>query len=196
MHLRSKLRKKYIKLYQYLRILHYSLMSDQRYSQPSCKILQPLLLQGKGKISINESVILGYFPSPEFYSGYHHIEARTSDSSIEIGKNTFINNSATIIADKAKIFIGKNVLVGPNFIALSSNFHPINSLNRLSRNYTGENILIDDNVFIGTNVTILKGVSIGTNSVIGANSLVNINIPPNSIAMGNPIQILRKINFE
>lgn len=195
MYIRTRIKKKYRQIFQHLRILHYSFLSVRKHDFPKCRISQPLLLLGQGVVTIRENVTLGFFPSPGFFSGYQHIEARTLDSSIEIGENTIINNSATIIADKAHIYIGKSVLIGQNFTALSSNFHPINSKNRLSKDYTGKNIMIDDNVFIGANVTVLQGVRIGINSVIGANSLVNINIPANSIALGNPIQVIKMINF-
>jgi acetyltransferase-like isoleucine patch superfamily enzyme len=189
-------KKYYRSVYQKLRKLHYKILSSIKISNKSLIINQPALFLGNGEIVIGDYLILGFYPSPFFYNGYNHIEARTIDSKIIFGKNVFINNSSTIIADKATIKIEDNVLIGQNFTAISSDFHPINRLNRKSQNYIGKDIVIKKNVFIGANVTILKGVIIGENSVIGSSSLVNINIPANTIATGNPIKIVREINFE
>lgn len=41
--------------------------------------------------------------------------------------------------------------------------------------------------------TILKGVHIGNNVIIGANSLVNKDIPDNSVAAGNPCNVLMSL---
>jgi acetyltransferase-like isoleucine patch superfamily enzyme len=55
-------------------------------------------------------------------------------------------------------------------------------------------IIIEDNVFIGTNAIVLKGVTIGTNSIIGAGSVVTHDIPPNSVAAGNPCKVIMSID--
>lgn len=54
-------------------------------------------------------------------------------------------------------------------------------------------IIIQDDVFIGANVVVKKGVTIGENSVIGMNSVVVHDIPPNSVAVGNPCRVIRTI---
>lgn len=46
--------------------------------------------------------------------------------------------------------------------------------------------VIGNDVWIGQNVTILPGVHIGDGAIIGMNSVVASNIPPYSIAAGNP----------
>ena len=47
---------------------------------------------------------------------------------------------------------------------------------------------------IGCNVTILPRVVIGEHSLIGAGSVVVGDIPPYSIAVGNPAKVIKKIN--
>jgi galactoside O-acetyltransferase len=54
-------------------------------------------------------------------------------------------------------------------------------------------IVIEDDVWIGANVTILKGVTIGRGSIIGANSVVTSDIPPFSIAVGQPARVVRSL---
>lgn len=51
-------------------------------------------------------------------------------------------------------------------------------------------ICIGDNVFIGARAIILKGVTIGEGSVIGAGAVVAKDIPPFSIAVGNPVRVI------
>lgn len=51
---------------------------------------------------------------------------------------------------------------------------------------------IGNNVDIGANVCIVGDVTIGDNVVIGAGSVVVKDIPPNSVAVGNPARVLEK----
>lgn len=55
-------------------------------------------------------------------------------------------------------------------------------------------ITIGNDVWIGANVTILKGVTIGDGAVIGAGSVVTRDIPPYTVAAGNPIRLLRTLS--
>lgn len=57
-------------------------------------------------------------------------------------------------------------------------------------------ITIGDNVWIGTRAIVLKGVSIGEGSIIGAGSIVTNDIPPYSIAAGNPAKVIKEIDNE
>ena len=45
---------------------------------------------------------------------------------------------------------------------------------------------------IGQNVTVMPGVHIGDGAIIAANSVVTKDIPPYSIAGGNPCRMIRK----
>lgn len=54
-------------------------------------------------------------------------------------------------------------------------------------------VVIGNNVFIGAGSTILPGVTIGDNSIIGAGSIVNKDIPPNTVAAGVPVRIIKSL---
>lgn len=54
-------------------------------------------------------------------------------------------------------------------------------------------IHICDKAWIGFGVTILKGVTIGEGAVIGAKSVVTKDIPPYSVACGNPAVVVREL---
>lgn len=52
--------------------------------------------------------------------------------------------------------------------------------------------VIDNDVWIGQHVTVMPGVHIGDGAIIGANSVVASDIPPYSIAVGNPCRVVKK----
>jgi len=53
---------------------------------------------------------------------------------------------------------------------------------------------IGDNVFIGEQSIVLPGVTIGDNTVIGAGSVVSSDIPGNSVAAGNPCEVIEDLS--
>lgn len=57
--------------------------------------------------------------------------------------------------------------------------------------YKGDTIVGND-VWIGQDVTVMPGVKIGDGAIIASNSVVTKDVPPYSIAGGNPIKIIRK----
>lgn len=52
--------------------------------------------------------------------------------------------------------------------------------------------VIGNDVWIGQNAVILPGVHIGDGAIIGANSVVGRDIPPYSVAVGNPVRVIRR----
>lgn len=122
---------------------------------------------------------------------------------IYIGNNVSVNMNCTFV-DCNKIIIGDNVLIASN-VQIYTATHPIELEERLVENWNPENgeyfcntyalpITIGDGCWIGGGVIILPGVSIGNGSVIGAGSVVTKDIPENSVAVGNPCRVIRKIN--
>ncbi len=109
---------------------------------------------------------------------------------IHIGQGSFINMNCNFI-DDGKITIGKNVLFGPA-VTIVTVGHPVNPAMR-EYMYT-DPVTIKDNVWVGASVTICPGVTIGENSVIGAGSVVTKDIPANSVAVGNPCRVIRRID--
>ena len=171
--------------------MFYSFLSDRVVTGI---IIQPVLARGVGEIITAESVSFGVERSPLFFSTYIYLDVRRETGGIYIGKNTFINNNASIISDGCKIRIGDNCLIGTNVQIIDSDFHDLNPSTR----FGGSNVLradvnIMNNVFIGNNVTVLKGVTVGDNSVIASGSIVSSHIPANVIAAGVPAKVVRSI---
>lgn len=52
--------------------------------------------------------------------------------------------------------------------------------------------IVGNDVWIGQNVTVMPGVHIGDGAIIGANSVAAKDIPPYTIAVGNPCRVIKK----
>ena len=107
----------------------------------------------------------------------------------------FYSNYNLVILDCAQITIGDHVFIAPN-CCIAAAGHPLDKEQRNSGLEYGYPITIESNVWIGANVSILPNVTIGEGSIIGAGSVVNKDIPPYSIAVGNPCKVVRKITPE
>lgn len=110
-------------------------------------------------------------------------------ATLTIGDNVGI--SAASIWCKLSIQIGNNVNIGADTILLDTDGHSLDHLVRRNRQLDPcsdkrRPIVIEDDVLIGARCIILKGVTIGARSIIGAGSVVTKNIPPDTIAAGNP----------
>jgi maltose O-acetyltransferase len=96
------------------------------------------------------------------------------------------------VLDSAKVIIGSNVFFAPGVQIYTAN-HPLDATLRK----TIENALpitIGNDCWIGGNAIILPGISIGNGCVIGVGSVATKNIPDNSLAVGNPAKVIRKLN--
>lgn len=54
-------------------------------------------------------------------------------------------------------------------------------------------VTIGDNVWIAAGAQVLPGGTIGESSVIGAGSVVTRDVPPYSLAVGNPCRVIRQL---
>ena len=53
--------------------------------------------------------------------------------------------------------------------------------------------MLKKNCKIGSHSVIMPGVTVGENSLVGAFSFVNKDIPANSLALGIPVKVIKKI---
>ncbi len=114
-------------------------------------------------------------------------------SRLEIGDDVALNSFVMLNAGcGGTIDIGDNVVIGPMTVIRAAN-HRFNDPNVPIRaqGHRGGHIKIEDDVWLGAHVTVLPNVTIGRSSVIGAGSVVTKDIPPYSVAVGNPAKVIR-----
>lgn len=122
---------------------------------------------------------------------------------IYLGSNVSVNMNCTFV-DCNRITIGNNVLIASN-VQLYTATHPVELSERLTPGWVPDMeeyfcrtyalpITIGNGCWLGGGVVVLPGVTIGNGSVIGAGSVVTKDIPENSLAVGSPCRVIRKIN--
>lgn len=149
------------------------------------------LIRGRSRIDV--------FPYNKFNVG--------NNSTIE--DFSVINNGSgdVIIGDFARVGIG-SVIIGPvsmgngsglgQHVFISGFNHDYNdgTKNSSGQGLVVKPVIIEDDVHIGANSVITAGVTIGHRTQIGAGSVVTKNIPPFSVAVGNPCRVIKQFNHE
>lgn len=108
------------------------------------------------------------------------------------GNRVYANFNLTLV-DDTHIYVGDNVMFGPN-VTIATAGHPILPELRKKGYQYNMPVRIGKNCWLGAGVIVLPGITVGDNSVIGAGSVVTKDIPPNVVAVGNPCKILRPIS--
>ena len=121
---------------------------------------------------------------------------------VHIGATTFVNANCVFL-DSAEIRIGANGLIAPSVQLLTAT-HPLRAAERIvppAERRDGRSpyrtharpITVGDDVWIGAGTIVFPGVTIGDGSTIGAGSLVTTDIPPHSLAFGQPCRVRRTL---
>jgi len=154
--------------------------------------------QGKGSLIRGRSRI-DVFPYNKFVVG----------SYATIEDFTVINNGSgdVIIGNNARVGIG-SVIIGPVslgqgsglgqhvFISGFNHGYQDGTKNSSKQNLDVKPVIIEEEVHIGANSVVTAGVTIGKRTQIGAGSVVTKNIPPFSVAVGNPCKVIKQFNHE
>ncbi len=131
----------------------------------------------------------------------------------EIGRLTTIEDFCTInngsgdviLGSRVRIGIG-SVVIGPVtmgdgsglgqnvFVAGFSHGYSDASKNSSVQPLEIKPVIIEKEAHIGANSVVLPGITIGKRCQIGAGSVVTKDIPPFSIAVGNPARIIKRYN--
>lgn len=181
-------------LFRLARKLKYQALSENTCKGPRPKMKQPLLLAGSGEISFGTNVKIGVSSSPNLYSSYCYIEARSVSAKIKIGRNTRINNNFSVISQSGSISVGQNCLIGHDVFIIDSDFHQLNpDLRHSGPKSMSQPVYIGSNVYIGSRAIILKNTVIGDGSVVAAGAVASGAFPSRSLIAGNPAKVIRAL---
>ncbi|MBC7553562.1 MAG: acyltransferase [Taibaiella sp.] len=111
-----------------------------------------------------------------------------------IGNNTLIGMGNVIIGP---VNIGNDVIFAQNIVAsgLNHEYRDI-SMPVHRQNVTVGQITVEDECWIAANVVITAGVTIGRHCVIAAGAVVTKDIPPYTVAAGNPAKPIKRYDHD
>lgn len=136
----------------------------------------------------------GVWIEPPFFCDY--------GAHVFIGAESFVNVNCVFL-DSAEIRIGENALIGPGVQLLTAS-HPLRAADRVVPSderlpnvspyrTLARPIRIGNNVWLGAGTIVMPGVTIGDNVTVGAGSLVTGDLPPNTLAFGQPCRVQRHL---
>lgn len=132
-----------------------------------------------------------------------HVNARIEPGCIiregaEIGNNVIgmmgaVVNIGAVVGDGtmldmncvvgARALVGKNCHVGAGAV-LAGVLEPPSATP----------VVIEDDVLIGANAVVLEGTTVGQGSVVAAGAVVTTDIPPMSVAAGQPARVIKQVD--
>ncbi|MBM7585062.1 carbonic anhydrase/acetyltransferase-like protein (isoleucine patch superfamily) [Bacillus pakistanensis] len=122
----------------------------------------------------------------------------TISGDVEIGEESSIWFNTVIRGDVAPTKIGKKVNIQDNSILHQSPNNTLLIEDEVTIGHGGilHSCKIRKNALIGMGSTILDNAEIGEGAFIGAGSLVPQGkvIPPNTLAFGRPVKVIREVN--
>jgi galactoside O-acetyltransferase len=153
------------------------------------------------KVSISKNVTISNFQSikigdfSSIMSGsflYSH-----DNGQLSIGSRCSVNHNVMVDASCGEIFIGNDVLIGPNTVlrAANHNFSDPFTPTRAQGHIFGR-IIIGDNVWIGANTVVTANVKIGCGCIVGAGSIVTKDLPDMTVCVGVPAKPIRLRKFD
>jgi acetyltransferase-like isoleucine patch superfamily enzyme len=110
---------------------------------------------------------------------------------VTVGRNFLVAGNVMINAGGG-FTAGDDVLIGPQtkIWTINQRFDdPAKPVRE--QGYEQKPVVIGNDVWIGAQCVILPGVTIGDHAVVGAGSVVSRDVPPWSIAVGNPARVVR-----
>lgn len=110
---------------------------------------------------------------------------------IRLAEHVFVNANCTFL-DGAYITIGAHTLIGPD-VKIYTPHHPMDFVERRGSKEYAYPVTIGEDCWIGGGSVICPGVTVGNRCIIGAGSVVTKDIEPDSVAVGNPARIIKKL---
>jgi acetyltransferase-like isoleucine patch superfamily enzyme len=117
------------------------------------------------------------------------------EGEVTVGEYTTLSDLT--ISTNARVSIGGYGMLGWEVVIADTSY----AVPPASRGALGDDggaaanndVVVADNVWVGARAVLLGGARIGEGSVIGAGSVVDFEVPPRSIAAGNPGRVVGPI---
>ena len=113
---------------------------------------------------------------------------------IHLGEGVYINYNCCFL-DGGGIRVGAHTLIGPA-VQIYTPEHPMDYRLRRQTIERALPVTIGDDCWIGGGTVICPGVTIGDRCIIGAGSVVVHDIPSDSLAVGNPAVVKRRLESD
>lgn len=160
---------------------------------PNARLVRfPIYIRGRSFMKLGDGLTTGVNVRLDAFD--HHEKKHV----LFIGKHVQINDSVHIGAIE-QVEIGDRVLIASRVFISDHNHGNYQVQDVFSgpeippadRPLSSRPVRIGNNVWLGEQVCILPGVTVGDGAIVGANSVVTSDIPPNTIAAGNPARVIR-----
>jgi acetyltransferase-like isoleucine patch superfamily enzyme len=109
----------------------------------------------------------------------------------ELGDDVGFNHGVYVNAFGG-LTIGDKTLIGPMSMIHTANHETDPEKPLQEQGWVKQPVTIGKEVWIGMGVMILPGVTIGDGAIVGAGSVVAKDIPPWTIAVGNPCKVIKQ----
>lgn len=109
---------------------------------------------------------------------------------IEIGDRVGFNYGC-YVNGYGGLVIGDRTIIGPYSMIHTANHEMDSETPIVDQGWTERPVEIGPDCWIGMGVCVLPGVSIGEGCVVGAGSVVAKDLPPWSVAVGNPATAIK-----
>ena len=111
---------------------------------------------------------------------------------IEIGNDGHIGERCYLWAGQqtGKITMGHCVSLAPEVFITASDYTFVKGKPFRQQPKRERDVVIGNDVWLGTRVVVTAGVSIGDGCIVGAGAVVTRDIPPDSIALGVPANVV------
>ena len=163
-------------------------------------------INSEGHISYGSGVRLGEGTRIDMFAGSKLLIG----DGVQVGRSAYLwvdagselsIGSGTQIQDQCRLYgnvvIGKGCLFAPN-VFVASGGHAFDAVPHLTiidqdriRRTPDHPVRVFDDCWFGINTVVAPGITVGRGCVIGANSVVTADLPPYSVAGGNPARVLR-----
>ena len=115
---------------------------------------------------------------------------------VEIGDDVWVGHNSLIMNGKERpTKLGNNVKIGPlSVVGHDSIVH--DNARILSAGYIAGFVELGEGAVLGIGVTVRNRIKIGKGALVGMGSVVVKDVPPYSVAYGNPCRVNRKKSTE